>query len=305
MSSEVHERAEPLVHRHVSFLSDYGTDDEFVGVVHSVLHALAPGVQVIDVTHGIAPFDVRGASLALARSVQYLCPGVVVAVVDPGVGTDRRPVAVEVGDGSSYLVGPDNGLLAPAVSMAGGATAAVVLDNAEHHLSAPGPTFDGRDVFAPAAALLCRGMALEDLGSPIDPVSLMPGTLPLSRSEADGIHAEVLWVDRYGNVQLNVDPEELADLGPSLTATAHSRTSAVSRVTTFAEVPSGGLGAIVDSYGLIALVASQASASELTGLVPGDAVVLQGVEGETGDAGAVEMPVTLGATRRGAEGGDR
>src|SRR5690606_17103974 len=97
----------------ISFLSDYGTADEFVGVVKSVIRSIAPHTTVADITHEIRPYDVRGGSLALARSAQYLCPGVVLAVVDPGVGTDRRAVAVEVGGGQSYLIGPDNGLLAP------------------------------------------------------------------------------------------------------------------------------------------------------------------------------------------------
>lgn len=296
---------QPLVHRHVSFLSDYGRDDEFVGVVHSVLKALAPGVDVIDITHGIAPYDVRGGALALARAVQYMCPGVVLAVVDPGVGTGRRRVAIEVGDGSSVLIGPDNGLLAPAVSMVGGATRAVVLDNTEHHLEAPGPTFDGRDVFAPVAALVCRGMDLADLGTEIDPVSLLPGTLALSRVEADGLHAEVLWVDRFGNVQLNVDPDELNDMGGTVSLSFHGRSTVARRVETFGSVPVGGLGLVIDSYGLIAVVANQASAAEETGLGTGDAVVLAASGSDApdeADGAAAEIPVELGATRRSGDG---
>src|SRR4051794_31175824 len=111
----------------VTFMSDYGLDDEFVGIVHSVLRSIAPGIEVIDLTHNVRPYDVRAGGLALARSAPYLCPGVVLAVVDPGVGSDRRGIAVEVGDGASVLVGPDNGLLAPAVAMCGGATRAVEL----------------------------------------------------------------------------------------------------------------------------------------------------------------------------------
>lgn len=298
------ERMEPLVWRHVSFLSDYGRGDEFVGVVHSVLKALAPGVDVIDITHGIAPFDVRGGALALARSVQYLCPGVVMAVVDPGVGTGRRAVAVEVGGGSSVLLGPDNGVLAPAVSMVGGATRAVVLDNTEHHLAAPGPTFDGRDVFAPVAALLCRGMDLVDLGTEIDPVSLLPGTLPLSHDEPDGLHAEVLWVDRFGNVQLNVDPAELEEMGvavdEAVSLSFHDTTVVAQRVDAFGSLPAGGLGVLVDSYGLIAVVADRASATEETGLGAGDEVVLSAATGGPSEGSAAAdqgTHVELGATR--------
>ena len=149
----------------VSFLSDYGTSDEFVGVVHSVIRSIAPDVRVIDLTHDIAPYDVRAGALALARSVPYLAPGVVVGVVDPAVGTSRRPIAVEVGDGDSVLVGPDNGLLAPAVAMCGGATRAVELNDAQWHLPSPGATFAGRDVFAPvAAAVRAATMRSRELG---------------------------------------------------------------------------------------------------------------------------------------------
>ena len=132
----------------ISFLSDFGHQDEFVGVVHSVIRSISPDVGIVDVTHGIAPHDVRAGALALARSAQYLCPGVVLAVVDPGVGTDRKAVAVEVGGGISVLVGPDNGLLASAVAMVGGATRAVELKNTDYQLPRIGSTFDGRDVFA-------------------------------------------------------------------------------------------------------------------------------------------------------------
>src|SRR6202011_4071819 len=122
----------------VSFLSDYGHVDEFVGVVHSVIRTIAPDVTVIDLVHDLAPHDVRAASLALVRAVQYVAPGVVLAVVDPGVGTPRRAVAIEVGGGAGVLVGPDNGLLAPAVSMSGGATRSVELTNSAYHLPSPG-----------------------------------------------------------------------------------------------------------------------------------------------------------------------
>src|SRR5438128_7696343 len=123
----------------VSFLSDYGLADEFVGVVKAVIRTIAPHAVVIDITHDIPPHDVSAGALLLARSVQYLPSGVVLAVVDPGVGTDRRAVAVEVddADGPTAFVGPDNGLLAPAVAMAGGATRAVSLTNETYQLPAP------------------------------------------------------------------------------------------------------------------------------------------------------------------------
>ena len=158
----------------LSFLSDYGTDDEFVGVVHSVVRSIAPHLAIVDVTHGIPAHDVRAGGLTLARSAQYLCPGVVLAVVDPGVATSRRAVAIEVGDGESVLVGPDNGLLAPAVALVGGATRAVSLTGTEYHLPAPGPTFAGRDLFAPVAAHLANGVDLGEFGEAADPSTLLP-----------------------------------------------------------------------------------------------------------------------------------
>src|SRR5918997_1363547 len=191
----------------ISFLSDYGTTDEFVGVVKSVVRSIAPHVTVIDLTHEIPPHDVRAGGLALARAVQYVALG----VVDPGVGTDRRAIAVEVAGGEGVFVGPDNGLLAPAVAMAGGATRAVELSVVDHHLPSPGPTFAGRDIFAPVSALLCNGLPLEEVGHPVDPAGLLPGVLPISRVEDGVLHAEVLWVDRFGNAQLNLDPDELPD----------------------------------------------------------------------------------------------
>ena len=119
----------------ISFLSDYGLADEFVGVVRSVIRTIAPTVAVIDITHEIPPHDIRAGSLTLARSVQYLAPGIVLAVVDPGVGTDRRAIAIEVGEeGEAVFIGPDNGLLASAVAMVGGATRAVHLTEQSYQL---------------------------------------------------------------------------------------------------------------------------------------------------------------------------
>jgi S-adenosyl-L-methionine hydrolase (adenosine-forming) len=259
----------------ISLLTDYGTSDEFVGVVKSVIRSIAPQVTVIDITHDIEPHDVRAGGLALARAAQYLVPGVVLAVVDPGVGTERKPVAIEVGGGQSVLVGPDNGLLAPAVAMVGGATRAVVLDDTEYHLPAPGPTFDGRDVFAPVAAQLCAGVPLEAMGSLIDPHLLRPGVLPVAGPDKDGSYAaEVLWIDRFGNAQLNVDPDEVEGLGEVLTLRTRDGSRTAQRVRSFADIPTGGIGLVVDSYGLLALAVDRASAAAELGLHEGDAVNL-------------------------------
>ncbi|HEX8803867.1 MAG TPA: SAM-dependent chlorinase/fluorinase [Acidimicrobiales bacterium] len=289
----------------ISFLSDYGTSDEFVGVVKSVIRSIAPEVAVIDITHDIAPYDTRAGSLALARSVQYLCPGVVLAVVDPGVGTDRRAVAIEVGDGQSYLVGPDNGLLASAVGMVGGATGAVELTNPEYQLAAPGPTFAGRDVFAPAAAHLCAGVPVAELGDPVDPITLLPGVVPLPREEEGDLVAEVLWVDRYGNCQLNVGPDEVEGWGDRIqlrwsTSRPGSRTA--TRAHAYDELGTGQVGVVVDSYGLLAVVVARGSAADVLGLGAGDEVRLGRLDdggdgGDAGDGAVAPVPVSLSSPR--------
>ena len=282
---------EPL--QTITFLSDYGHADEFVGVVKSVARSIAPHAAVVDLTHEIPPHDVRAGALCLARAAQYLCPGVVLAVVDPGVGTARRAIAVEVGDGQSFLVGPDNGLLAPAVSMVGGADRAVVLSNAEYQLPAPGPTFAGRDVFAPAAAHLCNGVDLLELGDAVDPMGLLPGVLPVTSEIPDGLAGEVLWVDRYGNAQLNVDPDDVEAWGDRIGlrwGDGESRTGR--RAAAYGDLGQGDVGLVVDSYGLVSIAVARGSAATTLGLAAGEEIRLVRYEADDGPRGVV-TPVQL------------
>ncbi len=280
----------------VSFLSDYGTTDEFVGVVHSVIRDLAPHARVIDLTHGVAPFDVRAGSLALARSISYVASGVVLAVVDPGVATARRAIAVEVAGGDGVLVGPDNGLLAPAVALAGGAERAVELTNVAWHLPSPGATFAGRDVFAPAAAQLCNGVELAELGEEVDPDLLLPGVVALAQADDHTVIAQVLWVDRYGNAQLNVGPDDLpAAFGARIDVRCSSPTDpsggvvrSATRSTSFAALAGGAVGLVLDSSGLLAVAMDQRSAADELGLDVGDQVTLT-----ASDDDGVTQPVTL------------
>lgn len=283
----------------VSLLTDYGLDDEFAGVVKSVIRDLAPHVTVVDLTHGVPPFDVRAGSLALARAIPYVAAGIVVGIVDPGVGTSRKAIAVEVGDGAGVLVGPDNGLLAPAVALAGGATRAVELNDVAYHLEAPGATFAGRDVFAPAAAHLCNGVDLGELGSPLDSALLMPGVIPLPRTESDGIHADVLWVDRFGNCQLNVGPDEVAALltsgsgrtdGDVVTVVCGEQRRSARLAAAFGELPAGSIGLVLDSQGMYALALDRRSAAAELALGPGDAVLLTSSDDAPGgDATRIEF----------------
>jgi S-adenosylmethionine hydrolase len=300
----------------ISFLSDFGTVDEFVGVVHSVIRSIAPQVGVIDITHGIPRHDTRAGGLALARAANYLCPGVVVAVVDPGVGTDRRPVALEVGDGMSVLIGPDNGLLAPAVGLVGGATRAFELTNPEYRLAtAGGATFDGRDVFAPAAAHLCNGVPIDEIGTEIDPATLLPGVLPVSRFEegpaGPELICEVLWVDHFGNCQLNVDPLEIIDLAAAggevviqIGAGSASPDERIGvRVDAYDQIPAGRVGLVVDSSGLLSLAIARGSAAAELQLGDGIEVRIRSLA--DGDRGSGVVTSVQLAPRPGAEPGSR
>jgi S-adenosylmethionine hydrolase len=196
----------------ITFLTDFGLEDDFVGTCHGVIKRIAPDVQIIDVTHGIAPGRILQGALVLANALAYMPAGVHLAVVDPGVGTARRPLALRDRDGRLY-VGPDNGLLLPAVDRFGGADAAHELANPAYALEHVSRTFHGRDLFAPAAAHLSLGVPLAELGPPIDPDALARLDLPRPEIGTTRIHATVLSIDRFGNVQLNLERSHLDQVG--------------------------------------------------------------------------------------------
>ncbi|MEP7202521.1 MAG: SAM-dependent chlorinase/fluorinase [Ilumatobacteraceae bacterium] len=277
----------------VSVLTDYGLVDEFVGVVKAVIHDIAPHASIIDLTHNIPPFDVRAGSLALARCVSYLPSGVVLGVVDPGVGSSRKSIAIEVADGEAVFVGPDNGLLAPAIAMAGGAGRAVILTDEQYQLQSHGATFAGRDIFAPVVGHLCNGVDLAEFGSLIDPDALLPGMVPLPRQEAEGLVGEVLWVDHFGNCQINIGPDEIADWGQQVMVTFGESQRVATRKHTFSDVGTGAVGLVVDSCGMLALVLDQRSASSDLGIGPGDQITLAPLTDAAPDG--VTSPVTLRA----------
>lgn len=282
---------------HISLLTDYGLNDEFVGVVKSVISDIAPMARVIDLTHGVKPFDVRGGSLALARAIQYVPDGVIVAIVDPSVGSARRAIAVEVAQGRGIFLGPDNGLLGPAVALAGGAERSFELTNTDLHLHSHGATFAGRDVFAPVAAFLANGGAIEDVGREIDVASLMPGLVPIPTQEnhpvhGEGLHCEVAWVDVFGNCQLNIGPEDVAHMGDVLRLVIGDDVRSARLVTHFAEIDGAAIGAVVDSYGMIALAIDRGSAAEALRLQEGDEVLVF-----QGDSEISTSSVTLRSTK--------
>jgi len=238
---------------------------------------IAPTAQIVDITHEVPPHDVRAGALALVRASQYLPDGaIVLAVVDPEVGTDRRLVAAEVEGG--VMLGPDNGLLAPAVAMSGGARRVVQLTNSDYQLPAPSATFAGRDVLAPAAAYIAAGLTVTDLGDPVDPAGLVPGLVPLPRTEGDVLEGEVWWVDRFGNCQLNIDPQELTSAGAKPGGTVEVRIGDEPRsarwVHTYADARPSELVIVVDSYGLVSLALDRESAADALSLRAGSAVTV-------------------------------
>lgn len=250
----------------VSFLSDFGHRDEFVGVVHGVIARIAPEVRVIDVGHDFPPGNVRAGALALLRAVQYLPPGVALAVVDPGVGTDRRAIAARTEWG--YFVGPDNGLLAPAVAMVGGADLIVSLEDPRFRLPAEGATFHGRDVFAPAAAVLAAGeAAIGDLGPAVDPTTVAPLLLPLVEADGrGGVRGEVLWVDHFGNAQTSIAPADLTGLdlapGDDVSVQIGGGEFRLPWVEAYGNVEPGEGLLHIDSYGQMALAVREGRADE-------------------------------------------
>lgn len=253
----------------ISFTSDFGLDDVFVGVCHGVLARTAPHARVIDLTHAVGPQDVIQGSVLLARAVMYLPVSVHLAVVDPGVGSERHGIAVATGRGD-VLVGPDNGLLLPAAEALGGVSGAWVLANEEHRLHPTSRTFHGRDIFSPAAGAIASGL---------DPAEVGPATgdlreifLPGPRRAGDGFEVPVLLVDRFGNLQLAADADLLG--GPRLDVDGR----VVPVVDTFADLEPGQLGAYRDSDGYVALAVNNGSAAETLGVGRGALITVRTVD---------------------------
>jgi len=248
----------------VTLLTDYGHDDDFVGVCHGVIASIAADARIIDLTHGIPRGDVRHGALTLRNTLSYMPSGVHVAVVDPQVGTERRAVAARCHDGR-LLVGPDNGLLSLAWEQAGGVELAVDVTRSPHRLEPVSATFHGRDVFAPVAAHLAAGAELADAGEPLDPGSLAGVELPEPRREEDGaLVAHVLTVDRFGNVTLDVSHESLAGTGLTLGGEVDLETGGegfiATYATTFADVAPGELLVYEDAYRMLAVAINRGDA---------------------------------------------
>jgi S-adenosylmethionine hydrolase len=251
----------------VSFTTDYGTTDGFVAACKGVLAARAPDVRVIDVTHQVPAGDVRRGAAVLAQTAPWLPPSVHLAVVDPGVGTGRRGVAVVAAHGT--LVGPDNGLLVPAAEALGGITVAYELADAAYHGPSVSATFHGRDVFAPVVAHLCLGLDPARLGPPVADLVRLPA--PSVHIGPGELRAEVLAVDGFGNVQLAAT--DLAGISGEVSIGDGLR-GRVGR--TFGDVPVGELVVLADSAGYVAIAVNQGDAGARLGVHAGDEVTIRG-----------------------------
>jgi S-adenosyl-L-methionine hydrolase (adenosine-forming) len=258
----------------VSFLSDYGHRDEWVGVCHGVIGGIAPAATVIDVAHDLPPGDVRQAAFALENAIPFLPRGVVLAVVDPGVGTARRALALSSVDGMLF-VGPDNGLLWPAAQAVGGIETAVDVSASPFRLQPVSATFHGRDVFAPVAAHLALGASLEDAGDPLDPATLTRLEAAPPKVRAGSIEAEVRLVDRFGNVQLQARPKDIeaAGLDSDGCVDLAGRLEAHPGCT-FADAEPGTAVLYEDSSGWIAVALNGESAAERLGVRAGSSLTL-------------------------------
>jgi len=269
----------PATGRTIVFLSDFGYRNEWVGICHAVMNRIAPGSPIVDLSHGVPPLDVRNGALLLVDSLPYLATdAILLAIVDPSVGRDRD-LALETEDGR-LVVGPDNGLLAPAAGALGGVRRAVEITSPQVVLTPVSPSFHARDVLAPAAAHLAAGAALDTLGPAVDRATLAQMTIPEPTVERGKIECEVLDLNRFGNVLLNVREADLAASGlgedGDVQIDATSGSARAQRVSTYGDVESGEWGLIVDPRGWALVIrGNPANAAEgLGGVGPGDPVWL-------------------------------
>jgi S-adenosyl-L-methionine hydrolase (adenosine-forming) len=272
----------PTPGRTIVFLSDFGYRNEWVGICHAVMNRIAPASPIVDLSHGVPPLDVRGGAVLLADSLPYLsADAVLLAIVDPSVGRDRD-VALETNAGR-LVVGPDNGLLAPAAAALGGVARAVEITSPDVVLTPVSPSFHARDVLAPAAARLAAGAALETLGPALEPAGLVALTIPEPTVELGKIECEVLDLNRFGNVLLNVREPQFADSGLRAADAVQVESTAGSGrarwVSTYSDVDAGDWGIIVDPRGwLLVIRGNPANAAEGLGSVgPGDPIWLTAV----------------------------
>jgi S-adenosylmethionine hydrolase len=280
----------------VTFLSDYGLDDHLVGVCKGVIARIAPHVRIIDVCHQVRPQDVTVAGEMLAEAWPYLPVGIHLALVDPFTATHARGIAVLCRDGS-VVVAPDNGLAGRAWAAAGGVAEAYELAEPALWAATPSRSFRGRDVFAPVAAHLARGVPLADVGPRLDPASLQDSAPPQPRVHGDHVHADIRMVDHFGNLALNLRRSDLEaagiQLGDLVELRCGGRTWEVPFSLTFGDVPAGRTVICEDSFRAITIAVNGSRADRTLRAGSGDPVVLGRVHRLVGPVGA-KVPVVDG-----------
>lgn len=255
----------------VALLTDFGSADVYAGVMKGVIAGIAPGAAVVDLSHEVPPQDVESGAFALLFSYRFFPAGTVFCcVVDPGVGTGRRALAVEIGrtaggrppggHGGVFVVCPDNGLLTPLLEHGDEVTRAVVLDDPTYHLPRPSATFHGRDIFAPVAAHLATGVELAALGSAAEADELTRLTWPRPKSDGDAWTAEIVHVDGFGNLISNLPGTALVDR-PGAWRVILGERKATAVHATFGEVEVGEPVAYVGSSGYLEVAVRQGSAA--------------------------------------------
>lgn len=262
----------------ISFASDFGISDGSVGVVKGVINRIDPDLKINDISHDIPPQNIKYGSLLLMRAIQYIPPGVLLAVVDPGVGTERKPVAIQTEWG--IMVGPDNGLLNLACATVGGAQKAHLLENEDWIIPSEGNTFHARDIFSPfAAGLASSQLSIEECGEEVDLMNLQQYLIPLTEKKENEVKGEVMWIDHYGNCQTNISPEELSDLdkniGDVISLNINNQEIKTTWVNNYQEEGVNQLGIVTDSWGMISIFSRNKNAGEILDIQDGEKVTIK------------------------------
>ena len=264
--------------RPICFLSDFGLADDFVGSCKGVMTKISPGVQILDLTHEVPGFEIETGAEILLHATRYMPQNTVyLAVVDPSVGTQRRGLALSTQDGA-LMVGPDNGLLAPAAESLGGILEAVTLTNARYHVHPVSNTFHGRDIFSPAAAHLAAGTDISELGDHISPSGLQSTRVPGAEEDRQtGTRTvRIISIDRYGNARLSIlEKDAHLEYGTTLKVDTGDGYMSVRYVETFGAAKAGELILVPDSHWRLSLSINKGNASHALALKVGAPVSLK------------------------------
>ena len=270
----------PVADSLISLTSDFGSSEEWVGVMKGVILSINPDAVIVDISHDIPPFDIGKGAFVLAAALSHLPAGVHVAVVDPGVGTRRRAVVLQAGRGD-LLIGPDNGLLLPAARRVGGVERAYSLENENLFKIPVHPTFHGRDIFAPAAAHLSLGVSPQEAGPQLDEADLVPAPWGRAKEGEGAVYAQVIDVDRFGSLRLNAYPEQVKSLGyqagDTILLGVGEEELEATYASTFGKVEAGGILLFEDSSGVMAAGINGGSLARTTNTTPGDTLIIYGV----------------------------